>query len=226
MRESLSAGRRLEDIGSRKVLCREVASLGEGPCRRARLGLCVEGAVLTKRHDWLVGANRSSAAADRIYVAAADLVSTRGVEGFTVEALAEKIHCSPATVYRHAGGKAAILEGMIDRASQGVLESVRQAIDGLTGPDRVVTAIGVALEKIRAQPLGGLMMAAVGPDNDRKWVTASPLVADLAEEMIGHADSLAAQYLVRVTFALWCWPVPERESEYELIRRFIGPAFF
>jgi AcrR family transcriptional regulator len=181
---------------------------------------------MIKRDDWLVGSNRSRAATDRIYAAATDLVSKRGIEGFTIEALAEKVHCSPATVYRQVGGKAVILEGIIDRASRGVLESVRQAIDGLTGPDRVATAIEVALKNIRAQPLGELMMGAMSPDSDRKWVTASPLVAELAEEMIGHADSLAAQYLVRVTFALWCWPVSSRESENKLIRKFIGPAFF
>jgi AcrR family transcriptional regulator len=173
-----------------------------------------------------VGSNRSSAASSRIYAAATDLLSRKGIEGFSIAALAEKVHCSPATIYRQVGGKAVILEGIIDRASQRVLGSVRQSIDGLTGPERVVTAIEVALENIRAQPLGELMMGAINTDNDRGWVTASPLVADLAEEMIGRADPPAAQYLIRVTLALWCWPIEDRESERELIRRFIGPAFF
>ena len=181
---------------------------------------------MKKHDDWLVGSDRNSAAINRIYAAATDLVAKRGTEGFSIEALAAKVHCSPATIYRQVGGKGVILEGIIHRASQRVLGSVRQTIEGLTGPDRVVTAIDVALQNIRAQPLGELMMRAIIPDNDREWVTASPLVADLAEEMIGHADPLAAQYLVRVTFALWCWPVEDRDSERELIRRFIGPSFF
>jgi AcrR family transcriptional regulator len=181
---------------------------------------------VTQRDDWLVGSNRSSAASNRIYAAATELLSKKGVEGFSIDALADQIHCSPATIYRQVGGKAVILEGIIRRASQHVLGSVRQAIDGLAGPDRVVTAIEVALENIRAQPLGELMMGAISPDNDRGWVTASPLVAELAEEMIGHADPLAAQYLIRVTFALWYWPIEDRESEHELIRRFIGPSLF
>jgi AcrR family transcriptional regulator len=181
---------------------------------------------VTQRDDWLVGSNRNSAASNRIYAAATELISKKGIEGFSIDALADKVHCSPATIYRQVGGKAVILEGIIHRASQHVLGSVRQAIDGLAGPDRVVTAIEVALKNIRAQPLGELMMGAISPDNDRGWVTASPLVADLAEEMIGHADPLAAQYLVRVTFALWYWPVEDLESEHELIRRFIGPSLF
>jgi len=130
---------------------------------------------VTQRDDWLVGSNRSSAASNRIYAAATELISKKGVEGFSIDALAERIHCSPATIYRQAGGKAVILEGIIHRASQHVLGSVRQAIDGLAGPDRVVTAIEVALENIRAQPLGELMMGAISPDNDRGWVTASHL---------------------------------------------------
>ncbi len=180
---------------------------------------------MPKRDDWLVGSSRSSAATERIFTAATDLVSRRGIKGFSIEALAEKLHCSPATIYRQVGGKAVILEGIIDRASQGVLASVRQAIEGRRGPDRVVTAIEVALENIRAQPLGELMMGAISPDNGRGWVITSPLVADLAEEMIGRADPLAGQYLVRITFALWCWPVADRESERELIRSFVGPSF-
>ena len=69
------------------------------------------------------------------------------------------------------------------------------------------------------------MIGAISSDTDRRWVTASPLVAQLAEEMIGHSDPLAAQFLIRVTFALWYWPVEDRQSEAELIRRFIGPSF-
>jgi AcrR family transcriptional regulator len=181
---------------------------------------------VTEREDWLVGTNRNSAATDRILAVATDLLSKKGVEDFTIAALAEKVHCSPATIYRQMGGKAVILERVIDRASQAVLETVRQAIEGLAGPERVVTAIAVTLRSIRAQPIADLMMGALGPDGDRVWVTASPLVARLAEEMIGRCDPLAGQYLVRVTFALWYWPVQDPESEYELIRRFIGPSLF
>ncbi|MGX9792786.1 TetR/AcrR family transcriptional regulator [Mycobacterium sp. MMS18-G62] len=181
---------------------------------------------MTQRDDWLVGSNRGSAATERIFAAATDLVSRKGIEGFSIETLAQKVHCSPATIYRQVGGKTVILEGIIRRASQHVLGSVRQAIEGLTGPDRVVTAIEVALENIRAQPFGELMMGAISPDSDRGWVITSPLVADLAGEMIGEADPLAAQYLVRITFALWYWPVEDRECERQLIRRFVGPSFF
>lgn len=40
------------------------------------------------RDDWLVGRDRRSAAAERIYASAADLIARRGYDGFTIEALA------------------------------------------------------------------------------------------------------------------------------------------
>ena len=108
------------------------------------------------REDWLVGRDRGSEAADRIYAAASELVSREGFEALTIEALAAEVHCSPATIYRHAGGKAAIREAVTMRTSSRIVGLVREAIKGLQGTERVVTAVLVALEHIRAEPLGDL----------------------------------------------------------------------
>jgi AcrR family transcriptional regulator len=177
------------------------------------------------RQDWLVGAERRAEAVERIHAAAAELVSRQGFEAFTIDALAAKVHCSPATIYRNVGGKAAIMEGVMHRMSVRIVEHVKEAITGLEGPDRVVTAILVALDHIRAEPLGPLMMGAIRPDHDSGWLTSSPLVATLAEEMIGRSDPLAAQWLIRATLALWYWPVKNRDTEREIAARFIGPCF-
>ena len=40
------------------------------------------------QNDWLVGRDRRSAAAERIYAAAADLISRVGYDEFTIESLA------------------------------------------------------------------------------------------------------------------------------------------
>jgi AcrR family transcriptional regulator len=177
------------------------------------------------RQDWLVGRDRRSEAGERIIAAASELVSRGGFENFTIEALAARVHCSPATIYRNAGGKTAILEALTLRFSQRIVESVREAIDELQGTDRVVTAILTALELIRAEPLGPLMMGAIRPDHDGEWLTASPGVAGMAEEMLGRIDPLAAQWLLRATLALWYWPLKDRETERDLVRRFVGPSF-
>ena len=178
------------------------------------------------RNDWLIGGDRRSEAAERIYAAATDLVSRTGFENFSIEALATAVHCAPATIYRNAGGKRAILEAVTLRMSARIVEAVRTEMVNLQGSERVATAIAVALDRIRAEPLGPLIMGSIQPNHDGEWLTDSAGVAELAEEIIGHVDPLAAQWLIRVTLALWYWPLKDRAAEYELIRRFVGQSPF
>src|ERR1700756_5153902 len=104
-------------------------------------------------HDWLVGRDRRDEASERIYIAAADLISRNGFDAFTIEALGKKTHCSPATIYRHVGGKTAIRDAVTVRLSARIVAAVRNTIKDLRGPDRVVTAVLVALQQIRSEPL-------------------------------------------------------------------------
>lgn len=179
-----------------------------------------------QRVDWLVGADRNSAAAEKIYAAAADLVAEAGYDAFTIEALAARIHCSTATIYRRAGGKAAIRDAVVAIQATRILHSVRDAIDGLTGPDRVVTATISALQRIQSDPLVESMSSfQIAPDVE--WVTTSPVVASFAAEMLGedNQDPLAAQWLIRVFLALLCWPVKDSAAQHALVKRFLGASF-
>jgi AcrR family transcriptional regulator len=176
------------------------------------------------RKDWVLGVDRSAEARDRIISAASEFVSRNGFEAFTVDALAAQLNCSPATIYRHTGGKAAILERLISLFSQRIIGSIRQAVAGIEGTERVATAIVVALDCMRAEPLGKLMMGDIRPGDDTGTVTASPVVVKMAEEMIGRSDPIAAQWLIRITFALWYWPVKDKRTEYELVKRFAAPS--
>ena len=175
-------------------------------------------------HDWVLGTDRNAEALARILSASSELVSRKGFEAFTVEAVAAELHCSPATVYRRAGGKATILERLVSLFAERIVGSIREAITGLGGTERVVAAIVVALDCMRGEPLGKLIMGDVRPDHGSEAVTASPLVAKFADEMIGRHDPLAAQWLIRVTFALWYWPLKDKQAEYELVKRFAGPS--
>jgi AcrR family transcriptional regulator len=155
---------------------------------------------------------------------ASEFVSRNGFEAFTINALAAELNCSPATIYRHAGGKAEILERLIFAFSQRIIGSIRQAVAGMEGTERIATAIVVALDSMRAEPLGKLMMGDIRPDDDTGTVTASPFVVKMAEEMIGRSDPLAAQWLIRITFALWYWPAKDKHTEHELVKRFAAPS--
>jgi len=188
------------------------------------LSACVSAGrlVAVGRKDWVLRADRSAEARDRIMSTASEFVSRNGFEAFTINALAAELNCSPATIYRHAGGKAEILERLIFAFSQRIIGSIRQAIAGLEGTERVATAIIVALDLMRGEPLGKLMIGGLGHDGGT--VTASPFVAKMAEEMIGRSDPLAAQWLIRITFALWYWPAKDKHTEHELVKRFAAPS--
>lgn len=174
--------------------------------------------------DWALGTDRNAVARERILSTASDLVSRHGFEAFTIAALAAELHCSPATVYRHAGGKSAICEALISRFSERIAHAVNEAIADLHGTDRIVRAILVGLEHMRAQPLGQLIMGDLRPGRDGGAVSASPLVSKIAEGMIGHHDPLAAQWLFRITFSLWYWPLKDPRAERELVTRFAAPS--
>jgi AcrR family transcriptional regulator len=178
--------------------------------------------VAVGRKDWVLRADRSAEARDRIMSTASEFVSRNGFEAFTINALAAELNCSPATIYRHAGGKAEILERLIFAFSQRIIGSIRQAIAGMEGTERVATAIIVALDLMRGEPLGKLMIG--GLSHDGGTVTASPFVVKMAEEMIGRSDPLAAQWLIRITFALWYWPTKDKHTEHELVKRFAAPS--
>jgi AcrR family transcriptional regulator len=176
--------------------------------------------------DWLVGRDRHDEAAERIYAAAAHLMSRYGYDAFSIDALAAAVHCSPATIYRHTGGKTAIRDVVLGLQAERILDSVREAIAGLTGPERIVTATTVALQRLRADPLAQIMRSmATLPGED--WLTDSPIVSRFATEMVGLStpDPLAAQWLIRTFLALWYWPLKDADAEAQMVRRFLGPPY-
>jgi AcrR family transcriptional regulator len=178
------------------------------------------------RNDWLVGQDRRDAAAERIYAAAADLISHAGYDAFTIEALAAEVHCSQATIYRHAGGKSAIRDAVVATQATRIVDTVRDAIKDLTGRERVVTATILALQRMRSAPLVQLMPSTqLAPGSE--WLTTSPVVAAFAAEMVGqdNPDPLAAQWLIRVFMALWCWPLKDRADERAMVERFLGRSY-
>jgi AcrR family transcriptional regulator len=178
------------------------------------------------RDDWVVGGARRKAAAERIYDVATDLIGREGPEAFDIETLAARVHCSRATIYRYAGGKAEIRDAVIARSAARIVETVRQTVENLRGPERVVTAITFALKLIRSDPSGQLMFNSIRA-NDVVWLTGSPLLAGFATELTGltDRDPQAAQWVVRVVMSLLYWPVGDTVTEHEIVQRFVAPAF-
>lgn len=177
--------------------------------------------------DWLVGGDRRARAAERIYDAAVELVAREGLDALDIDRLAAQVHCSRATIYRYAGGKAEIRDAVLARAAADIIEAVRSAVGNLTGPDRVVTAITLALRRIRSDPISRSMTGSVRGADAITALTASPLLSGFAGELAGLAadDQQAAQWVVRVVLSLVYWPVESEAVERQLVQRFVAPAF-
>jgi AcrR family transcriptional regulator len=182
------------------------------------------------RDDWLVGGDRRAVAVERIYAAATDLIAREGMDAFDIDVLAARVHCSRATVYRHAGGKAEIRDAVLSRSANRIIDAVRSDVEQLSGPDRVANAIILALKRIRSDPLGQLMISSISVTGEISWLTSSPLLAGFATDIAGLADGdpQAAQWLVRVVLSLMCWPLADPandDAERQLVQRFVAPAF-
>jgi AcrR family transcriptional regulator len=176
--------------------------------------------------DWLVGRDREAEARDRIYAAAAQLISREGYDAFTIEKLAERLHCSPATVYRRAGGKATIRDAVVALQSARIVEVVRDVVRNRSGSDRVLAATVVALQRIRSDPMAPIMRSMQAPTGG-DWLMTSPIVASFAAEVLGgnRPDPLLAQWLIRIVLSLWYWPVKDADVENEMLQRFLAPLF-
>jgi AcrR family transcriptional regulator len=178
------------------------------------------------RDDWVVGGARRAAAAERIYAAATELVVRDGLDAFDIDALAARVHCSRATVYRYAGGKTQIRDAVLMRLATGIVDTVRHAVDGLAGAERVVTAVTVALREVRSNPLRRLLLASANSP-ELVELQANPMLQQLAAELtgVGADDPPAARWIVHLVLSLAHWPIGSPDTEEQMIRRFVGPAF-
>ncbi|ACC41099.1 transcriptional regulatory protein [Mycobacterium marinum M] len=177
--------------------------------------------------NWIVG-DRSAVAAELIYDAAAELIASDGLSAFDIDKLAARVHCSRATIYRYAGGKAKIRDVVIARAAARIVESVRAQAESLTGAERVVASVEFALAGVRSDPLGRHLVGSFPKSaNGAEWFVGSKLVANFAADLAGitGGDHQAGGWLVRVVLSLILWPAEDAEIERQLVHRFIGPAF-
>lgn len=176
--------------------------------------------------DWVVGGDRRAAAAERIYNAAAELMLRDGLDALDIDSLAERVHCSRATIYRYAGGKAHIRDTVLLRIAAGITDTVRREVLGLTGSERVVRAIVVALQQIRSDPIRRLMMTSTKAPA-LSDLHASPVLSALAAELTGITDDdpEAALWIVHVVLSMAYLPLGDERIEAKVLQRFISPAF-
>jgi AcrR family transcriptional regulator len=178
------------------------------------------------RQDWVVGGDRRAAAAERIYSAAADLMIRDGLDALDIDSLAKQVHCSRATIYRYVGGKAHIRDTVLLRIAAGITDTVRAEVNGLTGSERVVTAIVVALQQIRSHPIRRLMMTS-SKAPALSDLHSSPVLSAMAADLTGITDDdpAAALWIVHVVLSMAYLPLGDEQIEADILHRFVSPAF-
>jgi hypothetical protein len=88
-----------------------------------------------------------------------------------------------------------------------------------------VTAITVALEQIRSDPMRRLMISTIpAPNSD---LPSSPMLGRLAVDLTGIADDdpEAAQWIVRAMLSMIYWPIGDSRVEQKMLQRFLSPVF-
>jgi hypothetical protein len=130
-------------------------------------------------------------------------------------------------VYRHAGGKAEIRDAVLARSATRVVDEVRRAVPGLAGPERILTAVTVALQRIRVDPMFDLLLGSLRIGGGLAELAQSPVPAAFATELsgFGEDDPMAAAWIVRLVLSLLVWPGADEAAEQEMLRRFVAPAF-
>lgn len=178
------------------------------------------------RQDWVVGGDRRAAAAERVYSAAAELMLRDGLDALDIDSLAKQVHCSRATIYRYAGGKKHIRDAVLLRIATGITDTVRAEVTGLAGSERVITAIVVALQQIRTDPIRRLLMTS-NQAPELSDLHSSPVLRALAAELTGITDDdpAAALWIVHVVLSMAYLPLGDEQVEAEILHRFVSPAF-
>ncbi len=100
---------------------------------------------------------------------------------------------------------------------------MRSAVAGLSGAERTVTAIVIALERIRTDPIGCQTLLNSTRKGELTWIGRSAVPPALAAELTGidDDDPQAAQWIVRVVLTLLFWPVDDPVAEREMLQRFL-----
>jgi len=96
------------------------------------------------------GAQRRARRHDVIVAAAKELVGTRGLEGFTMQALADRVECAVGTIYTYFPSKSSLLAELMGDAVRLLLDTYRTAAAGWERQLESLSADVAAIARILA----------------------------------------------------------------------------
>ena len=174
------------------------------------------------RHDWLVGRDRRSAAAERIYAAAAELIARRGSTPSPSRPWRRR---STARPRRSTDMPAAKLYPRRRRRRPSDAHR-RHSTPSHQRPHRFGSS-GDGHHRRSARPAIGRLahlMQSMHETPISEWITA-PAVNGFAAEMLGleEDDPIAAQW--RLLFGTVVLPAKDPDAQRAMLQRFLGPPY-
>lgn len=179
---------------------------------------------MSPRSDWLHPGDRHAAAADRIVSVAARQIARHGLDRLNLDAVAREAGCSRATLYRHIGGKTAIVDAVLARNIANVTADIQRAVESADAQRRAVTAITASLTAVRNDPIVSAMVTTMSPASLGAYLSPTSEISRSASMFTGLADDTAAQWISRVVMAFLFWPATDAALEAEMIERFVYPV--
>ncbi|MGH3726744.1 MAG: TetR/AcrR family transcriptional regulator [Mycobacterium sp.] len=155
---------------------------------------------------------------------AAKQIARHGLDRLDLDAVAGEAGCSRATVYRHVGGKTAIIDAVLARNIASVTSDIQRAVESADAQRRAVTAITASLAAIRNDPVVSAMLTTMSPTSLGSYLTASSQIPRSASTFTGILDEIAGQWISRVVMAFLFWPATDPAVEAEMIERFVYPV--
>jgi AcrR family transcriptional regulator len=179
----------------------------------------ISGGVVPSSKDWLTGADRRREAARVIHEAAMEVLAEGGLEAFSIDAVATRAGCSRATLYRHVGGKEALLQGVIVEAMRYFADRLEAEAGVDAGPERAARATLIALAEVRDKPL---LRDAIAARHAMivELLSGSEEICALGARMYGTRPE-AWPWVLRSVLMLVLWPIPDPADEEAIVRSYL-----
>lgn len=167
-------------------------------------------------------------ATERILDAAEELYAEHGLNGISMEAVADAAGCSRATLYRYFDNRQALQFAFAHREALRIVEVVGNRLETIDDPlERAVEAVLGAVNEVRAKPA---LLAWVNPGESgqvSQVLRESPLIESFTARFVGGRDDIPdldlARWVLRCIVSFLAVPGTDADEERRLVKRFLAP---
>lgn len=167
-------------------------------------------------------------ATERIVDAAEALYAEHGLNGISMDAVAQAAGCSRATLYRYFENRRALQFAFAHREALRIVEVVANRLESIDDPlERAVEAVVGAIGEVRAKPS---LLAWVVPGQTgqiSQVLRESPLIESFTARFVGGRDDIPdldlARWVLRCIVSFLAVPGADAAEERRMIERFLAP---